>query len=244
MTRIWDGGFMNKEVADFREYNRNATKKRYDEFYKKKDFKSFSISEEYFIKSLISRFNIKPGSKILDIGCGTGKYTHLFTQLGMDCLGVDISKVGVKRAKDRSPLSKFMVGDVTNMSFNDNSFDVLYCSGLSLFNETDLSVLAPFVTYLLKFLKDDGLFVFIKTSRLTDKFSKNKTRFDYSLESFVSFFRKTKNLSLIDATATYPQIFPILGSLGFLNLITKVSSFNTKITGISLRVCLVLRKET
>lgn len=235
---------MNREVFNFRKYNRNATKKRYDEFYKKNDFKSFPISEKYFIKSLISKFNIKSRSKILDIGCGSGKYTHLFTQFGMDSLGVDFSREGVERAKDRFPHSKFMVRDVTNMSFNENSFDVLYCSGLSLFNETDLSVLTPFMTYLLKFLKDDGLFVFIKTSRLTDEFSKNNTRFDYSIESFMSFFNNINELSPLAVTGTYPQIFPVFRDLGFSNLFTGISVLNTKLTGIGLRISIVLRKTS
>jgi ubiquinone/menaquinone biosynthesis C-methylase UbiE len=235
---------MNREELDFKRYNRDATKKKYDEFYKKKDFIRFPISEKYFIKSLISRFNIKPGSKIMDIGCGTGKYTFLFTQFGMDCLGVDISKEGVKRARERSPRSKFMVGDVTNMNFIDNSFDVLYCSGLSLFNETDLSVLTPFTTYLLKFLKDDGLFIFIKTSKLTDKFSKNNSRLDYSIESFMSFFNNIDELSPIAVTGTYPQIFPVFRDSGFSNLLTGISIINTKLTGIGLRISIVLRKAS
>ena len=190
---------------------------------------------------MISKFNITPGSKILDVGCGTGKYTHLFTQFGMDCLGVDISREGILQAKDRSPNSKFVVGDVTNMSFKYKSFDILYCSGLSLFNETDLSVLTPFTTNMLKFLKDNGLFVFIKTSRLSDKFSKNNTRFDYSIQSFMTFFNKINGLNTIAVSGTYPQIFLVLRGYGFSNLLTSLSVLNTKLTGIGLRICIILK---
>ena len=225
-------------------YDRNAIKKRYDAFYKSSDFRSFSLSEKFFIKSMISKFNIKPGSKILDLGCGTGKYTHLFNQFGMDCLGVDMSREGIQKAKIRSPNSKFIVGDVTNMSFNDNSFDVLFCSGLSLFNETDLRALTPFTRSILKYLKNGGLFVFIKTSRLTDKLSKNHTRLDYSIESFMSFFKKINELTTVAVTGTYPQIFILLRNYGFSKIPTVFSVLNTKLTRVGLKICIVFKKTS
>lgn len=232
---------MNEEF-DLKDYDKEKIKNIYNDYYKTKDFKSYFVSEKYFIRSLISKNSIQFGAKILDIGCGTGKYTNLFTEFGMDCLGIDISKSGIEQAKEKFPASRFVIGDVTDMNFSKESINVIFCSGLSLFNETNLDNLLPFVKYLVKFLAKGGLFVFIKTTRLTDKFSKNNTRFDYSLESYLSFFNKIKELTLVDTSATYPQIFPVFRDWGFSNFITEISTLNTKLTGIGLRVCIVLRK--
>ena len=227
----------------FENYNKDEIKNLYDEFYKNRDFKRYSVSEKYFIKSLISNYDIQTGSKILDLGCGTGKYTNLFSEYGMNAVGIDISKTGIVLAKKRFPNLQFFVGDVENLGFAAESFNVIFCSGLSLFNETNLDNLLPFVSYLLSFITKNGLFIFVKTTRLTNKFSKNKTRLDYSLESYISFFKKLKNIVMVSATATYPQVFPLIGKLGFSSFITKVSTLNTKLTGVSLRVSIVLRKN-
>lgn len=226
----------------FRNYNKETIRNYYDGFYKNQDFKRFPASEKYFIKSLISNYEIQTGSKLLDVGCGTGKYTNFFSECGINAVGIDISKTGIAVAKKRFPDSQFFVGDVTNLSFADQSFNIIFCSGLSLFNETNLDNLLPFVSYLLSFITENGLFIFVKTTRLTDKFSKGKTRFDYSLGSYLSFFKKLRNLVLVDATATYPQVFPLFRSLGFSNVISKISTLNTKVTGVSLRVCIILKK--
>ena len=227
---------------NFKKYKKDNTKKTYNKFYKERDFVKFPIADKHFIKSLVKKYKLENDSKILDIGCGTGKYTNLLTKEGMDVIGVDISSSAIEIAKKSYPKSKFKVGDATNLDFPKNNFDVILCSGFSAFNEKELSRLTSFIEYLLTFLKKDGLFIFVKTTSLTDKPSKGNTRFDHSLNSYENFFKTLKNTKTLGSYTTYPHTFILFRKWGFSKIISKISNINTRITKIPLRAYIILKK--
>ena len=70
--------------------------------------------------------NVKKGSRILDIGTGTGKQAFAFAEKGYDVTGIDLSEAMLKVAnkKNRYKNVNFQVADATNLPFEDNSFDV------------------------------------------------------------------------------------------------------------------------
>lgn len=76
-------------------------------------------------------------STILDYCCGDGGLAILVAGF-KDCevVGIDISEVSIENAKQSaidkglSQAVKFYVMDAENMSFDDNSFDIIYCSGV------------------------------------------------------------------------------------------------------------------
>jgi len=43
---------------------------------------------------------LKPGSKVLDLGCGGGIQSHFFAQQGFETLGIDADPMEVKRAME------------------------------------------------------------------------------------------------------------------------------------------------
>ncbi len=68
-------------------------------------------------------------SKILDIGCGEGDVLLQLSEMGYTSLyGVDLSDEAVKRAKELNPKINFTVGDVEQLPFDDEEFDVIVCS--------------------------------------------------------------------------------------------------------------------
>jgi len=66
------------------------------------------------------------GSKILDVATGTGKQAFAFAKSGYDVIGIDLSEAMLKVAikKNRYGNAQFQVADATNLSFDDNNFDV------------------------------------------------------------------------------------------------------------------------
>ena len=66
---------MDKETVQFYKTNSDETAKRYDSI-------SGGISK-YFANSFISK------SKILDIGCGSGRDLQILKSMGFDVFGVD-----------------------------------------------------------------------------------------------------------------------------------------------------------
>jgi ubiquinone/menaquinone biosynthesis C-methylase UbiE len=67
------------------------------------------------LRVILERFDISR-KKVLDVGCGTAFYSHLFK----DYTGIDNSREMVKRAK-----GNVLLGNAESLPFNDKSFDVV-----------------------------------------------------------------------------------------------------------------------
>lgn len=84
--------------------------------------------------------DLKPGMKVLDLGCGEGRHVHGVHMIeGVDCVGLDIDLPSLEKARDgldyldtlvepTSGLTSFIKGSAYEVPFPDNSFDVLICS--------------------------------------------------------------------------------------------------------------------
>lgn len=94
----------------------------------------YSELEFYYTKKHISEF-IKPGSSVIELGCGTGFYAMCFADQCKEYTGVDITPENIellnKKAKARG-LNHVIgkVGDATNLiDIPQDSFDVVLCLG-------------------------------------------------------------------------------------------------------------------
>ena len=68
---------------------------------------------------------VKPKSKILDIGCGAGiPIDEYLVSCGYLVTGVDMSEKQIELAKKNIPTATYMVEDMSQMDFSENSFDV------------------------------------------------------------------------------------------------------------------------
>lgn len=72
------------------------------------------------------RYDLKPGSKILDIGCAKGFMLYDFIQIipGVKVAGIDVSSYAIDQALP-AVKSNVSVGDVRSLPFADNSFDLV-----------------------------------------------------------------------------------------------------------------------
>jgi ubiquinone/menaquinone biosynthesis C-methylase UbiE len=70
---------------------------------------------------------VRPGDRILEIGCGTGHFSTYFEELGGDVTGLDTSPEMLRVAKDLRGNLKidFTKGDAYSLPFADNSFDLV-----------------------------------------------------------------------------------------------------------------------
>jgi len=88
-------------------------------------------SEESLLKRLV------PGSRILDLGCGAGRFSLGAAQNGFRVTGVDITPNSIEAAKQKAVklgLSNavFQVGDMTELNFADGTFDYVICPRFSI----------------------------------------------------------------------------------------------------------------
>jgi ubiquinone/menaquinone biosynthesis C-methylase UbiE len=66
--------------------------------------------------------------KVLEIGCGTGKFSRLLASRAERIIAVDLSPQMIRLAAERSKLYQnidFVCGDVTNCELPDNQFDCI-----------------------------------------------------------------------------------------------------------------------
>lgn len=104
---------------------------------------------------------LKPNSKILDLGGGTGKLTDLFIQKGHQAICYDFSKEMMRKAKEYYPNIPYILDDMLNMEihFEKNTFDGIIAF-YSLFHipKEDLNNVFTSINNL---LKEDGVFCFV-----------------------------------------------------------------------------------
>jgi len=81
---------------------------------------------EKVAQKLIDHYQLKPGDKVLDIGCGKGflLYDLSIAVPGIDIVGIDISSYAIEHAKDEIK-DKLIVANATSLPFENNEFDLV-----------------------------------------------------------------------------------------------------------------------
>jgi len=78
-------------------------------------------------QAMIDHYGIKPGDKILDIGCGKGFQLYELTQLmpGVEVYGVDISSYAIENGKEEIK-DRLQVCNANKLPFPDKYFDFVF----------------------------------------------------------------------------------------------------------------------
>ena len=78
---------------------------------------------------LLERY-VRSGDRVLDAGCGPGRFTLELQRLGAAVTALDISQRQIELLRERVPEVDAHVGDIVDLSrFPDGGFDVTVCFG-------------------------------------------------------------------------------------------------------------------
>lgn len=119
------------------------------------------------IEHLLSSGLLKPGFKVLDLGCGPGLYAERLCKAGMKVTGLDISQRSLDYARKHADAAGCEINYVC-MNFFDmdyiNEFDaVMQVYGeMCVFSDKNRDLL---LDKIYKALKKDGIFIFDVTTR-------------------------------------------------------------------------------
>lgn len=143
---------MKKEYADFliREQKNNYNKIA----------NLFSEKREKTWQDIISFLSnyIKENDRILDSGCGNGRFYPFFKKNKTDYFGIDFSENLIKIAKKKYPDGKFLVANSFNLPFSDNFFDKVI--SIAVFHHIPSKVYRlKFLAEIKRVLKNNGLLI-------------------------------------------------------------------------------------
>jgi SAM-dependent methyltransferase len=76
-------------------------------------------------EAALERVGLEPGWRVLDIGCGTGAFLRLVAERGGVPSGIDASDALVAFARSRLPDADLRVGDMEDLPWDDDTFDLV-----------------------------------------------------------------------------------------------------------------------
>jgi ubiquinone/menaquinone biosynthesis C-methylase UbiE len=81
-------------------------------------------------EAFVNLTGLKPGARVIDLGCGSGTFTALLARAGYDCVGLDISAKLLEVGRRKHPQIEFVAGDIEHLPFPAESFDGALLSGV------------------------------------------------------------------------------------------------------------------
>lgn len=107
----------------------SALKTRMRDSWMAGDFGVIARYAEKEMEAFVSRLKLQPGTRLLDVACGTGNTLIPAARAGADVIGVDIATNLVEQARARAAneglKAEVREGDAEQLEFPDSSFDVV-----------------------------------------------------------------------------------------------------------------------
>ena len=84
-----------------------------------------------WVDTILKRTGLRPGDKLLDMGCGRGRHAACFTGRGLKVTGIDLSAESIAEARENCPHARFEVHDMRE-PFAHGDYDAVVCLFTSL----------------------------------------------------------------------------------------------------------------
>ena len=137
---ILNSCFETIKEFDFEEEVKSHTGQHYGNLFKEFDYYNYFNEAKELLKVRLDRNNIVIKDlnqlKLLDQGCGGGRYTTAWKLLGVkEAVGLDFSEIGLLDAEFRVKSANlknisFITGSVLDMPFENESFDIVFSNGV------------------------------------------------------------------------------------------------------------------
>lgn len=133
---------------------------KYDEFMRDIPYEKWAGN----IAAVLASFGVKIGSEVLELGCGTGRFTAQLSEYDFKMSGIDLSPSMIKIAKHKHPGIEFKTADMTE--YHDDgrySAIVSVCDSINYLAGSE--ALTNMFSCAARSLKKGGIFIFdLKTA--------------------------------------------------------------------------------
>jgi len=75
-------------------------------------------------QDIVDQYGLKPGDKVLDVGCAKGFLVKDLLELGIDAYGIDVSEYALMHCEPEV-VGRLQIGSAERLPFPDQSFDVV-----------------------------------------------------------------------------------------------------------------------
>lgn len=159
--------------------------------------------------------NIESSDTVLDIGCGSGALAYDLSKKVKKIVGIDISQVNIKTAKEKYPAPniKYIVGDAVEYNFNQK-FDAIILSNVLEHIEkrkeflNKIKKLAPKILIRVPMFNRDWITLYKK--ELDIEWRLDKTHYiEYTLETFKNEIKEAR-LNIKDYSIQFGEIWAIV----------------------------------
>ena len=107
---------------------------------------------------LLNRWKSLKMNSFLDLGCGLGRHTILFSQNGFKTSCFDISEEAINRTKkwchEEGLVVDYQIGDMINLPYKDESFDCIL--SMNVISHTDTEGVKKVIKEIYRVLKKNG----------------------------------------------------------------------------------------
>lgn len=151
--------------------------------------------------------SLPSGSKVLDVGCGTGEHVALWRNHGFDVTGIEPSAKMRAFARTRNPDIPILDGSILELPFGDESFD--FVQSIEVLRYLHRSDIERAYCEMLRVLKPKGIMFFTMVNRYAlDGFY----AYDTMRRIYSRYIRRIEPLH--HEFSTPNQIYAVLNTLG------------------------------
>ena len=115
-----DPGFSRRMLAQHLNQAHDAASRRYE---------TIDRHVEFIMRVALT----KPGSRVLDLGCGPGLYTRRLAEQGHDCFGIDLGPASIEYAVEQArPVAgrcRYVCGDLREVDFGEGYDLIMFLFG-------------------------------------------------------------------------------------------------------------------
>jgi len=102
-------------------------KDRFNELVSSAMFPAELGADDPQLAEILGWFGEVKGRKLLDVGCARGRFSKALAQRGARITGIDAAEKFISIARGNVPDATFEVASATDIRFEDNSFDGVFC---------------------------------------------------------------------------------------------------------------------
>jgi len=117
------GGYQQDKQKEIEFFDAHAASGEYNVFSPQ--------ANDRIVASFVRLSGLRPGARVLDIGCGSGSFTVLLQRAGYVVSGVDISERMIAIGRKNHPGLDLVAGDAENLPFGDESVDGVLLSAIA-----------------------------------------------------------------------------------------------------------------